>query len=180
MPTHVALLRGVNVGGRNRVAMADLREVVSSLGHSDVATYLQSGNVVFTSAAAAGLAIALEQAIADRADVRPQVVVLSRAELAEVVATNPYGHEADPKRVHAVFRVVEPGPDERTAVALAVRDSRQRGARDDASVVGRTLFLHTPDGFGRSDLAARLARRPGSGTARNWATVTALLRLLEA
>ena len=91
MPTHVALLRGINVGGRNRVAMADLREVVLGLGHTEVATYIQSGNVVFTSEEAdtARIATALERAIAKHLGVRPTVVVLTRAELAQVVADNP-------------------------------------------------------------------------------------------
>jgi uncharacterized protein (DUF1697 family) len=63
MPTRVALLRGINVGGRNRVAKADLREVVLGLGHTEVATYIQRGNVVFTSEAAdsAAIAAALER-----------------------------------------------------------------------------------------------------------------------
>jgi uncharacterized protein (DUF1697 family) len=71
MPTHIALLRGINVGGRNRVAMADLRTVVLGLGYTDVATYIQSGNVVFTGeeAETAMIAAALERAIAD--PVRP-------------------------------------------------------------------------------------------------------------
>jgi len=68
VPTHVALLRGINVGGRNRVAMANLREVVTSLGHTEVTTYVQSGNVVFTSpdADTGALVAALEQRIGER------------------------------------------------------------------------------------------------------------------
>ena len=80
MRTHVALLRGINVLGRNKVAMAELRHVVESLGHGDVATYIQSGNVVFTAdkpdANCATLADDLEVAIADRLVVHPAVVVL--------------------------------------------------------------------------------------------------------
>jgi uncharacterized protein (DUF1697 family) len=134
MPTHIALLRGINVGGRNRVAMADLRKVVLGLGHTEVATYIQSGNVVFTSEEPDSAAIAaLERAIAEHLGVRPKVIVLTRAELARVV--------------------------------------------------GHTLFLHTPGGLGRSELATRLLRLGGSrtaepaGTARNWATVNKLLAL---
>jgi hypothetical protein len=76
MPTHVALLRGINVGGRNRVAMADLREVVLGRGHTEVATCIQSGNVVFTSEEAdtATIAAALERAIAEHLGVRPKVI----------------------------------------------------------------------------------------------------------
>src|SRR5689334_18419457 len=105
MPTHVALLRGINVGGQNRVPMPDLRKTVISLGHTDVATYIQSGNVLFTTEETdtAALAAALERAIAKDFDVSPPVVVLSRDELARVVADNPYPDEANQKLVHAIF-----------------------------------------------------------------------------
>jgi uncharacterized protein (DUF1697 family) len=187
MPTHVALLRGINVGGRNRVAMAALREVVQSLGHTEVATYIQSGNVVFTSADAdtARIAGALERAIADRLGVRPKVVVLTRDQLARVVADNPFPDESNPRHVHAVFRNEPPGPDELAAVAAAEQRARDQRSRDQARVVGGTLFLHTPDGLGRSELAAELTRVGRSrtaelaGTARNWATVQKLLALCD-
>jgi uncharacterized protein (DUF1697 family) len=106
MLAHVALLRGINVGGRNRVAMADLREVALGLGHTEVATYIQSGNVVFTSEEAdtATIAAALERAIAEHLGVQPKVIVLTRAELAQVVADNPFPDEPNPRWVHAIFR----------------------------------------------------------------------------
>jgi uncharacterized protein (DUF1697 family) len=180
MPTHVALLRGINVGGRNRVAMAALREVVEGLGHTEVATYIQSGNVVFTSEEAdrGTLAGALERAIGDRLGVRPRVVVLSREDLARVVAANPFPDEPNPKLVHAVFRNGPLSPEELAAVAAAQERARELGSRDEARVVGTTLYLHTPDGFGRSELAAQLTRAGPVGTAataRNWATVRKLL-----
>ena len=181
-PTHVALLRGINVGGRNRVAMADLREVVTSLGHTEVTTYVQSGNVVFTSpdADTGALVAALEQRIGERLSVRPRLVVLSRAELAAVVAANPFPDETNPKCLHALFRGTEFGPDEARAVAAAQQRAAQLGSPDEARVVGRTLFLRTPDGLGRSELAAQLARTGADTTARNWATVTKLLARLDA
>lgn len=185
MPTHLALLRGINVGGRNKVAMADLRQVATSLGHTEVATYIQSGNVVFTAKATdtAALAAALEKAIAGTLGVRPRVVVLSRDELAQVVNDNPYPEEPNPKLVHAIFLGEDPRPELVAAVAAAQRQVAQKGSRDSAQVVGRTVFLHTPDGFGRSELAARLAggaKSPAAaGTARNWATVTKLLDMCD-
>jgi uncharacterized protein (DUF1697 family) len=180
MPTHVALLRGINVGGRNRVAMAALREVVEGLGHGDVATYIQSGNVVFSSAETdpAALAAGLEAAIRDQLGVRPKVVVVTCRELAQVVAGTPFHGQDNPKLVHAVFWNGPLGPDELAAVDAAQRRSRELGSRDEAQVVGRTLYLHTPDGFGRSELAAQLTKLGGgqtAGTARNWATVRKLL-----
>jgi len=185
MPSHVALLRGINLGGHNRVAMADLREVMTSLGYTDVATYIQSGNVVFSTGETGhqAIAAAIEQAVAQRLDVTPRVIVLSAEELAQVVRDNPHRHEPNPKMVHAVFLDAEPTAAMEAMVAEAQDKAAARGGRDTARYVGRTLFLHTPDGFGRSELAAQLARArgplspQGAGTARNWATVTRLLEM---
>jgi uncharacterized protein (DUF1697 family) len=185
MPSHVALLRGINLGGRNKVAMADLRAVVAGLGHTDVATYIQSGNVLFSTAEpdSAALAGALEEAIATQLGVRSRVLVLSRAELAQVAAANPYPAEADPRRVHVVFLAAEPPPELTASLAGLLDAVAAKGSRDTARYLGRALYLHTPDGFGRSELAALLARSGGpmsargAGTARNWATVTKLLEL---
>jgi uncharacterized protein (DUF1697 family) len=183
MARYVALLRGINVGGRNKVAMADLRHVAESLGHTEVVTYIQSGNMVFTSpdASAGGLADALEQAIAERLGVQPAVVVLSHAELAQVIADNPFPDVTTPKCLHAVFRRDDLGPEGIAAVAAAEQRAQAKGSQDEAVVVGRTLFMHTPDGMGRSELAAQLSRASAqaAGTARNWATVTKLMTMLE-
>jgi len=187
VPTHIALLRGINVGGHNRVAMQDLREVVTSLGYTDVATYIQSGNVVFTTQEAntAALAVSLERAIAETLGVRPRVVVLSRDELAQVVTDSPYLDEPNPKCVHVIFLNEDSGPELVERVAAAQRLGAQKGSRDTAQVVGRTVFLHTPDGYGRSELAAVLARggsgtsAGATGTARNWATIAKLLALCD-
>ena len=186
MATHIALLRGINVGGRNKVAMADLRAVVSGLGHTDVATYIQSGNVVFTSAEADTevLATALEQAIASSLSVKPAVIVLSHGELAQAVRDNPYPDEPNPKMVHAVFFRGPVPAGAAGAIEAGQRRAAERGSgRDSARIAGRTLFVHTPDGFGRSELALHLLSRRASpaaaGTARNWATVTKLLTLCD-
>ena len=103
MASHVALLRGINLAGRNKVPMADLREVVASLGHTGVTTYIQSGNVLFSTADAdtAKLASALESAIADRFGIWSSVVVLSRDELARMLSGTPYADEPNPCRNRA-------------------------------------------------------------------------------
>ena len=184
MPTHVALLRGINVGGRNKVAMAELRTLMTELGHADVATYIQSGNAVFTSAQpdTTKLADQLEQAIADRLNVPCGVVVVSRDELQQVIEDNPFPAEDNPKAVHAVFRRAELTGEEQAKVAQAVERAQAKGCQDEAVIVGRTMFLHTPDGLGRSELSAQLARTAASktGTARNWATVHKLRAMLDA
>jgi uncharacterized protein (DUF1697 family) len=191
MATHVALLRGINVGGRNKVPMADLREVVTSLGHTGVTTYIQSGNVLFSTAQTdtAKLAAALEAAIEDRFGIWASVVVLSREELAEVLASNPYPDEPNPKLVHVVFLNRRPPNDLLDRIAAAESAAAAKGGRDTAQATDRVLFLHTPDGFGTSELAQALFRIIGvprkqkkqdvAATARNWATATKLLSLCE-
>ena len=178
------MLRGINVGGRNRVSMAELRELAAGLGHAEVATYIQSGNVLFTSpdADCDGLADGLEREIARRLTVRPAVVVLSGADLGQAIAGNPFPDVANPRCLHAVFRRRAFDPEAITAIAGAQQRARSKGSLDEAVAVGRTLFLRTPDGIGRSELAAQLARAgvQADGTARNWATVTRLMAMLGA
>ena len=187
MATHVALLRGINVGGKNKVAMADLREVVAEFGHADVSTYIQSGNVLFSSdpgdADTSALAAALAAAITARLGVNAPVVVMSRDELAAAIAANPFPDEADPRRVHAVLLSGAPAAEAAGKIDAALERSTAKGSRDELAIVGRTLYLHTPDGFGNSELAAAVLRiltspRAGvTGTARNWATMLKLLDL---
>lgn len=189
MRTHVALLRGINVGGRGRLPMSDLRDIVTSLGHTDVATYIQSGNVVLTAGGAPdgveALAGALERKIAERSDVRPAVVVLTREGLRRVVAGNPYPEETDATHVHVTFVRGGTPPGSHDVVRGALEAARAKGSRDAATLAEGVLYLHTPDGFGHSVLAAELARPAatralGAGsTTRNWATVTRLLAMLE-
>ncbi|HEY0937491.1 MAG TPA: DUF1697 domain-containing protein [Trebonia sp.] len=186
MATHVALLRGINVGGKNKVAMADLRALVTGLGHTGVATYIQTGNVLFTAAPdtdCGAAARALAEAITATLGVSAPVVVVTRDELAQVRAANPFPDEPDPRRVHAVLLSEPPGPDLTARLDAAAAQAHARGARDEFAVTGRTLYLHTPDGYGNSDLAAAALRIVSSpktgvtGTARNWATLTKLVDL---
>jgi len=186
MATHVALLRGINLGGKNRVAMADLRAVVGELGHTPVSTYIQSGNVLFTPPPGAGtreIADNMSAAIAAKLSVHSPVVVLTRDELAAVIAGGPFPDEPDPRRVHAVVLSGPPGPDLLDRLATAEAQATAKGGRDAVRAVGRVLYLHTPDGYGNSDLSAAVLRIVSSpkagvtGTARNWATMTKLREL---
>ena len=190
VPTHVVLLRGVNNLGGKKVAMAELREVMTSLGHAEVRTYIQSGNVLCTPRPAGGgtagrpdtaaLATEVERAIASSIGVRARAVVLSGEELARCLRDNPYPGETNPRLLHAVVLPEVPGPGLAAWMAGAARQVRAEGSRDDAQALGRTVYLHTPDGYPRSQLRRVLARAGGptsaavAGTARNWATVTRL------
>lgn len=181
MPKYVALLRGINVGGKNKVAMADLRAIAESLGHGNVATYIQSGNLVFGSdeADTGAMAKALEDRISERLNIRPDVVILSRGELAAAVEHNPFPEVVSHKSLHAIFRDRELDASALEAVGDIQRRVRDSGSPDEVKVIGRVSYLHTPDGIGRSKLAAMLATRLKDGTARNWATVTKLLEMAD-
>lgn len=177
MTTCIALLRGINVGGRNKVAMADLRAVCEALGHDDVRTYVQSGNVVFATDNDDLTAVGtqLRARLGSELDVTPTVMVRTADELAAVVADNPFAEHAedDPTKVHAAFLSEEPAdpellefdPDSYVPEAIAVGD--------------RVRYLHLPGGIGRSKLADDLARRRTGVevTVRNWRTVTRLLEM---
>ncbi len=187
--THVALLRGINLAGKNKVAMADLRALVTRLGHEDVSTYIQSGNVLFTAVPADAdpvvMGQALGAAITDSLGVTAPVVVISRDELAQLIADNPFPDEPDPRCVHAVLLSEPPSGELTSKLDAAVAKAAAKGARDEIKVIGRTLYLHTPDGFGNSDLAVAVMRivsapKAGlTGTARNWATTIKLLELCD-
>lgn len=184
MTRWVALLRGVNVGGANKVPMAGLRTLLEGLGHTEVATYLQSGNAVLTSRETdpTVLATGIEGAITDRLGLRVAVLVRTRDELAAVAAANPFpAAGADPAHLHAVFL---PGPvDDAVLERLApLRDGAY--APEELRPGDRVLYLHLPDGMGRSRLAVDLGKggrtSPGrDATTRNWRTVTNVLALAD-
>ncbi len=177
MTTYVALLRGINVGGRGKVAMADLRALCDDLGHGDVRTYVQSGNVVFTSERddPDTLGAELSERVASDLGVEATVVVRTADELAEVAGANPFPSEAadDPTRVHVAFLSDAPSDPDVFAV------DAERYAPEQVVAGDRVLYLHLPDGIGRSKLAADLARRRTdvAMTVRNWRTVDRLLDL---
>jgi uncharacterized protein (DUF1697 family) len=169
--TYIALLRGINVGGK-ALKMADLKDAVSTLGFADVQTYLQSGNMVFRTAAAdtGALAERIADAIRDHAVMDVTVMVRDAAEWRRVVTGNPYRQATEfPKTVHAF--ILDRMPETSRLDMLAAREA----GREEWAIVGGTLYLHTPDGFGKSmlgNIVERILKVPM--TARNWNTVLAL------
>jgi uncharacterized protein (DUF1697 family) len=175
--TYVALLRGVNVGGRNMVAMKDLRALCERLGHEDVCTLLQSGNVVFRSDSrdAAALETRLEQEIAKRLGVKPACFVRTADEWASLVKRNPFRGEAERDPGHLLALVMKHAP---TPAAVKALRAAIVG-REMVETRGRDGYFYYPDGVGRSKLTPVLIEKHlgGSGTARNWNTVMKLLAL---
>jgi uncharacterized protein (DUF1697 family) len=178
VPSYVALLRAVNVGGRNRVAMAQLRAALEALGHEDVSTYVQSGNVVFRSPSrsASSVRSGLQRVIKDEFGLDVVVIVRTRAELAGVVERNPFRvSRATEQQLHVAFLADRP-----TRPSVARLDPK-RSPPDEFAVVDRQVYLRCPNGMGRTKLTNDyLERQLGtSATVRNWRTVNELRRLIE-
>jgi uncharacterized protein (DUF1697 family) len=180
MTSWVALLRGINVGGRNMLAMQDLRKLCERLGLEDVTTLLQSGNVVFRCAErdAAALEARLERETARKLGVKPLFFLRTADEWASLVKRNPFRDEAvrDPGHLIAVLMREAPKPPAIAALRAAIPGRELVDARG-----GREAYFFYPDGMGRSKLTPVLIERHlgGSGTARNWNTVLKLHALLH-
>lgn len=179
----IALLRGVNVGGRNRVAMAELRQALAEDGFDAVRTLIQSGNVVLGSAERRADAVAdsIARTVERRFGFRPGVMALTPAELQAILADGPDGVPcpADPatdgRALH--FWIASEPP---TAPDL---DSLRRLASPSETVMlkGRVLYLHAPDGIGRSKLVPGIERHVAPAmTGRNLNTMRKLLALAGA
>lgn len=175
----MALLRGINVGGHNKVPMQTLRELLAGMGGTEVRTHLQSGNAVFTHDARDPdqLAADLERALADELGLSITCMVRTGADLRRVVEANPYPMEGINGSRFLVVFLSAPAPLDTLAAidqSAYAPDSLRPGERE--------IYAHFPDSIRDSKLAAQLSdRRLGmSATARNWNTVTKLLELAEA
>ena len=177
MKTWIALLRGVNSGGKNKLPMQALAAELSAIGLSDVKTYIQSGNVVFRgpNKAAASLAAEIGAAINRKFGFEPQVMVIGGKDLAAAAAANPFPEsatESDGKTLHCFFLAKAPPRIDHDRVEALRRPSERW------QVKGAVLYLHAPEGFGNSKLANQFEKILGvPATARNWRTVNALLEL---
>jgi uncharacterized protein (DUF1697 family) len=169
MNTYVALLRGINVGGKTSMPMAELRHVAASLGLEAAATYIQSGNLFFNAAAASGLEPKLEASIERRFGIQVPVMVRSSDQWSDFAAANPFMDAAEAQPNKLMMMVSKSSPDPAAAEALRARAAH--GER--IEIVGGAVWIHYPDGAGRTKLSPSLIDRlVGSPTtARNWRTV---------
>jgi len=176
MSVYVAMLRGVNVGARNRIKMPALAQVFSDLGHTDVVTYIESGNVVFKSRSKRAPAVArvIEERIASDLGCDVAVLLRTQEELAEIARSNPYSRQQDDtKQLHVTFLAETPD-------AALVRAMNDYDAGNDTFVVrGRDVYLHTPNGYGNTKINNGFfeKRLKAVATTRNWNSVTKLLEL---
>ncbi|HET9143037.1 DUF1697 domain-containing protein [Actinophytocola sp.] len=172
MTRYVALLRGINVGGRNRVPMAALRTTCESLGCTEVATYIQSGNVVLTSPLGAKkLGAELAKAIAEQIGVAPAVMIRTHAQLAAVLSGNPFP-EADPAHLHVAFLAHPPTGEQVKAL------DRLEYPPEELAVRGAEVYFRLPNGIGRAKLPEQAGRRLKiEATVRNWRTVRTMTEM---
>lgn len=177
MAQYVALLRGINVGGANRLSMGDLRLVFDHLGFPDATTLLQSGNVVFSSSKRlnADDAAALEHEIAARTTAHPRVLILSAARFLAVVAANPLLEIADQPSLLAVTFVEELPP------ASAVSRPDAAALDPEVLVIGPdAVYQWSPFGISKSGIPPRFWTQFGpNNTTRNWNTVLKIAALLR-
>ncbi len=173
MTRNVALLRGVNVGGRNKLPMKALVEVLDSIGCKNVRTYIQSGNVVFDGAISGE---AISDAVARKFKFRPSAFVISATKFLKVMKRCPFQHEADtnPKSVHLLFVSAMPGQE----IINALNDLKS--PRETLATGENVLYLHSPDGLAASKIAEKADRKLKTGvTARNWNTICALAEMTK-
>jgi uncharacterized protein (DUF1697 family) len=177
MSMHVALVRGINVGGRNRVAMADLRDLLGALGFAGAKSLLQSGNLIFESNRRAGAELErlLEEETARRLGVTADYLVRTADEWQTVVAGNPLPDEAerDPGHLVVLFLKTAPQAGDVRALQAAVEGPERIRAE------GRHLYVAYLAGIGHSKLTSTLIERKLGvrGTGRNWNTVLKLAAL---
>ena len=169
MTTWIGLLRGVNVGGSHALAMADVRRVFTDGGATSVATYIQSGNVVFQHAerSAAPLIADLEKALARAAGFSVPVVLRTLKEWQAMTSANPWD-VTDPKLIHVVLFSAKISKTDIPAIDPAAYEPETFVVRP------RELYLSLPNGMGRAKLPKLLARVMRTGTARNWSTIVKL------
>jgi uncharacterized protein (DUF1697 family) len=176
VPVYVALLRGINLGSKRRVAMADLRALLDGLGYADVRTHLQSGNAVFgaMTRSAAAVEKAVSNAIASELNLDVKIAVRTGAQLAAVVEADPFaGVATDPARYLVTFLEKKPPASWLESIDPEKYDPEQ------AAVVGKELYLWLPSGIQNSKLVRNITDKKlgGSATSRNWNVVRKLAAL---
>ncbi len=169
MKTYIALLRGINVGGKNVLPMKDLVAALESLGARNVRTFIQSGNAVFETEGkdTSRLSNKISAEIKKRRGFEPYILLLEPQDIERVITENPFPEaETDPKALHVCFLTSTPANPDLKTLASFKKESERFSLKDTA------FYLYAPEGVGRSKLAANAERLLGAPmTDRNWQTV---------
>ena len=171
----VLLLRGINVGGRNKLPMTDLKRLLEDAGASDVTTVIQSGNAVLSSEKAGNqLASTVGGMIEDQFGFRPDLLTMSSAEFLALMQSNPFPDAvSEPSTLHAFMATQE---------ILLNQDAldKFKAESERIAAIGNALWLHAPNGIGCSKLVSNIRKLTGcETTARNWNTLSKLEKLVK-
>src|SRR3989440_3615360 len=179
MTRYVSLFRGINVGGHQTVPMNELKELHEALGLKDVVTYIQSGNVVFSSddADLAQLPRQIEDGFAKKFGFQVKVMVRTSAELQDIIDNNPFQNQTmkEPKLMVVLFLATRPE-------STAMEDLQKTYVGpEELCLIGQELFVYYPNGIGRSKLSLTLIEKKLKtiGTGRNWNTILQLQKLIH-
>jgi len=177
MKTYIALFRGINVGGRNKLPMKDLVATLENVGCRNVATYIQSGNAVLQSEErdASVLSETIQAAIKERSGFEPRVLLLESEDMERAMRSNPFPEaQSEPKTLHLYFLAAPPERPDLDAL------EGMKGDRESFVLGDGVFYLHAPDGLGRSKIAANAEKfLDVPATARNWRTVSKVMGMAE-
>jgi uncharacterized protein (DUF1697 family) len=179
MPVLIAMLRGINVGGHNKIKMDALRDLCVALKFQNPQTYVQSGNIIFRTAQSdlALIAKRIQQSMEKTFACCPEVILRTTDELRSVVKRSPFARrqDLDPAKLLVTFLATDPGDQARRNLR------KEKFAPDELHVIGRELYIYFPTGMGKSKLPLprihKILNTPG--TARNWNSVTKILQIAE-
>jgi uncharacterized protein (DUF1697 family) len=177
MTTFVSLFRGINVGGHKAIRMDELKELHESLGLKDVVTYIQSGNVVFTSdnADLAQLPGQIEDGFAQKFGFHVNVIVRTSAELRDIIANNPFQAKQESKWVVVLFLATRPD-------STAQEDLQKTYVGpEELCIIGQEVYIYYPNGIGRSKLSHTFIEKKlkTNATGRNWNTILQLQKMIQ-
>ena len=179
MPVLISMLRGINVGGHNKVDMAALRALYESLKFEEPRTYVQSGNVIFRTKEKLSNALAkkIQNAIEHKFGCRPEIILRTADELRKTIAATPFpaSRALEPGKVLVTFLAADPSPDANAALL------KLKNHPEELHLKGRELYIYFPNGAGKSKLPwssiAKLLKT--EGTARNWNSIRKILEIAE-
>ena len=177
MKTYISLLRGINVSGHKKIAIADLKALYETLGFTNLVTYIQSGNVIFTAKVTKNLEQIIEQAITKKYAFDVPVLIITPEELSRVIAKNPFLKDktVDPEKLHVTFLSTKPVQELLDKLAPA------HYLPDRFNIIGSTVYLSCPNGYGQTKLTNTFFENKLKvrATTRNWKTVKKLLEIAQ-
>lgn len=180
MRTYISFLRAVNMTGHNSIKMTDLASLFNNLGFKDAETFIQSGNVIFSSTedlVISDASVKIEKAILEKFNFTIPVMLRTVSDIKDIFTYNPFLNrdKFDPSKMAVIFLYEEPSEDQQ----LKVKDIEY--PPDQFQIIQKEIFIYCPNGFGKTKLYTNFfEKKMGvTGTARNWKTISTILNIAE-